>query len=160
VVIASGVAVREIASADEVDLSGFCCAGIREPWALEVEEAIRKDVHQFVGQPGFHLLVADDLFATVGVLAMRRSSLMPAFASIPVLAVSVNHRRRGIARALKTHALAVARLMGVTAVTSEVDVDNDAMLRLNTDLGADIRPKPSADAWAPFQRFQCTIRLG
>lgn len=149
------------ADRDELALRAFRCARLNEPWAMDVQEAIRDYVADAVrNRRSTGFICADgDLLAGVATLVKPNATdaLQMGYASI--LATSIAHRRQGVARALKLAVIDEARIRGYGFLESRVHEDNQAMLRLNRSLGADMRRLPPGPDWAASDHISCVIAL-
>lgn len=146
---------------DEVALGSFTCALLREPWAVDVEDAIRESLADAVRLGYSTGFVCTDNEHLVGVATLIRpdttDTLGVGYASI--LATAISHRRRGVARALKLTVMEEARSRGYRYLESRVHEDNKPMLLLNRSLGADMRRLPVGSGWQAPDHISCVIPL-
>jgi hypothetical protein len=93
----------------------------------------------------------------VSLIAWREKPGDPETWEVPILATAIGHTRKGHAERLKREVLARAGLADppVFAVTSAVRVENNAMLELNSRLGALIALDPTDPDWRT-----CLIPVG
>jgi predicted GNAT superfamily acetyltransferase len=121
--------------ADEAPLSTFTCLTYKEPWTAPVQEMIRDHLAGNLAIGAVSAVGAwgdDDL---LGVAAWRYEADI---CQSVLLAVRIGRRHQGIGSLLKAAMLAEARAAGATAVVSQVHWDNEAMIELNANLGANI----------------------
>ncbi len=146
---------------DEPALRTFRCARLREPWAIDVQDAIRDALADAVRAGYSACLVCTDGDQLVGVATLMKPNvaddLRMGYASI--LATSITHRRRGVARALKLAVMQEARRRGYRFLESRVHEDNQAMLGLNRSLAADMRRLPPGPEWSAPDHISCVIKL-
>lgn len=146
---------------DEGRLASFQCARIGEPWAAEVEEAIRDPLALAIRRGRSTGLGCFDGDALVGVASLTTASLpdMTTIGYSSIIATAVSHRRLGIARALKLEVMDQARRRGYPYLESRVHESNSPMLELNRSLGADMRPLPPDASWRRSEHISCMIKL-
>jgi GNAT superfamily N-acetyltransferase len=131
------VEITQLTAVDRGTLADFSCRGYREPWTDLVEEMVRchlADALDIDGVSALGLWRDEQLCA---VVAWRIDSSSGVCRSI-LLAVRNGHRRRGYGRRLKAELVDRARRSGAVAVVSEVHWDNDPMIELNAQLGANV----------------------
>ncbi len=141
----SDLEVRHLGPGDRSELEAFSCQNFGEPWTSIIEEMIRHYLPAnldgaFVSGLGAWL---DGRLA--GLVVWQPDDDDPLVLRSSVLAVRNGVRRRGIGRLLKEALLSLAVESGATAVVSIVHWDNDAMIRLNEPLGANVERIPGDD---------------
>lgn len=136
--MAVGAQLRPLLRSDRSALEGFRCRSFRQPWTVPIEEMVTEhlpDALHHVDALGLwdaNLLVGVTAWSVVdGSFGTARSALV---------AVRTGKRRMGHGRRLKLASIERARSVGCTTMLSFVHVDNDAMIQLNTDLGARFEP--------------------
>lgn len=134
--------LRELSADDEPALTTFSCRHFRQPWTEVVEEMIRERLaHALrVGDAQAVGLWRDD--ELLGIAAWRIDPDDPSLCRSILVAVAHGNARRGYGRILKEAVLERARLAGAVVVVSIVHWDNDAMIRLNESLGANVERIP------------------
>lgn len=146
---------------DAVALRTFRCARLSEPWAIDVQDAIRNYVADAVRSGRSTGFVCTDGDVLVGVATLFEpdvtDELQMGYASI--LATSIDHRGQGIARALKLAVMDEARSRGYRYLESRVHEDNQAMLSLNRSLDADMRRMPPGPDWNVSDHISCVVAL-
>ena len=151
----AGATAGPLTAAHGADLAAFACASYARPHTRLVEEIIQG---QLLGE-----LENDDMLKTVGVwtagqldgLAAWRIDVSDSIVCRShLLAVRTGLRNRGLGRWLKEEVIQRAREAGAVAVISEVHWENDAMLKVNEQLGANIE---RIDGDRDYAR--CTIPL-
>jgi GNAT superfamily N-acetyltransferase len=145
----SSVTLRPL-DGTELELVKFACRDYRQPWTEYIEEAIRGQIPWLLAD-GYQAVGAWFDEQLVGVTIYKPS--MPSW-RVALVAVADGFHRRGIATAMKTSVLRTAQVMGATDVVSYVAFANDAMINVNTSLGAEIRQDPEE-----FNQVICLIRL-
>ena len=131
--------IRPLTAADQHDLASFACERYREPWSALVQEMISEHLAEHLGingVAGVGLWADDEL---LGVAAWR---LEGDLCRSLVLAVRIGYYRRGLGGLLKDTVIDEARVAGARAVVSHVHWDNDAMITLNVERGANLERIP------------------
>ena len=134
----SPIDLQELGGDDAAALQGFSCRTFREPWSDLVEEMIRGPLPDALADGNVEGVGAWVEGRLSGVAAWRFDDGQPRYCHCFIVAVRTGARRRGIGRALKQAVLARATAIGAAAVVSEVHWDNDAMIELNVQLGANV----------------------
>ena len=147
---------RKLNYSDANALRSFECAEAGH-WAIEIQEAIRTEVaDRAIAAPYGH----GAFFGTklVGVSTWEIAPENPKIWRSSIIAVHREHRRQGIATTLKKQLLALARQAGAVEVWSKIDFDNDAMMLLNSRLGA--RTTPRRTTFGPARFVESVIKVG
>lgn len=146
--------LRRLTPDDRRALSRFTCRDFREPWSDLVEELISTRLADALDGgdiEGIGLWVGGTL---CGVTAWAIDGSTAICDNI-VLAVRTGYQRRGHGRTLKQAVIDRAREAGAEAVVSYVHFDNDPMIHINAELGANVE----AIAGDPDHRY-CVIPVG
>ena len=146
--------LRPVTESDRLALATFTCRAYREPWTDVIEEMVRDRLADELelGNVDAAGICCDDELC--GVVAWRLDDSSPPLCRSILLAVRTGHRRRGIGRRLKDHLLVQARVAGAAAVVSLVHWDNDPMIELNVQLGANVERLPGDN-----DHCRCVIAL-
>jgi GNAT superfamily N-acetyltransferase len=131
------VELRPITSGDRAALVRFNCRGYGEPWTEVIEEMVNHHLADALETNG---LTALGLWRDGNLCAVAawRLDVPSRICRVALLAVQSGNRRKGLGRRLKEEVLGRARQSGAIAVVSVVHWDNDPMIELNVQLGANI----------------------
>jgi GNAT superfamily N-acetyltransferase len=107
------------------------------PMVVPFQEMSFEDYDRYISDPHFSLstrfvaLVAGE---PAGMTELHVSAANPRNASTHLTGVRREFRRRGIARAMKVHAISAAEAMGVERISTDNE-ENNPMYQLNLELG-------------------------
>jgi L-amino acid N-acyltransferase YncA len=142
--------------ADRQHLETFeCSSGRKAYWTLEVERQIRETLPWFLDHPEEGAVIGlCDGGDLCGIAAWSPRHDDPGVWQTHVIAVRNGRKGKGHGERLKREVLERARAAGADAVIAIVHADNQPMLRINGQLGADIATDPK-----DFNYKICTIFL-
>jgi RimJ/RimL family protein N-acetyltransferase len=148
------ITFRRLDTSSRAALEVFACRDFSQPWTDVVEEVVRGQLADELAHGTVAALGAfDDDQRLVGVAAWKPPDERGIVQNV-VCAVAFGFQRRGVGTELKRNVLREGVALRAIAVVSEVHVDNDAMLAVNTKLDAVLTHDPDD------QRYLiCVIRL-
>jgi ribosomal protein S18 acetylase RimI-like enzyme len=140
-----GAIHRRLDEDDAGALAAFRCRKLGEPWADDVEYAVRNELADSL-RGGFITAEGewqdDDLAGLIAWRPERDPAIRSRFGDevwrVTLLAVSVDYRDRLYARQLKRWLLGEAHASGIRFVTSNVHWDNGRMIEMNKRFGGSV----------------------
>lgn len=146
---------RDLTPDDRPLLESFTCSFSRSGPAFRVQETIRERLADELLPDGHVTSIgAFDGDEFCGLAAWSPRPDDPEVWTCHVVAVAIGRMGKGLGTALKRAVIERASAAGILVVTSWVEEDNDAMLKLNTKLGASIHRDPEDPRF-----FACLIQV-